>query len=112
VHLHVGDLAKGAAFYHEALGFDKMVWNYPGALFMSAGGYHHHLGTNTWGVGSSVASENDARLIEWEVVVPESGDVDRAAASLEGKGFAVGRESGDAVVRDPWGTQVRVRAAR
>jgi catechol 2,3-dioxygenase len=112
VHLHVGDLAKGAAFYHEALGFDKMVWNYPGALFMSAGGYHHHLGTNTWGVGSSVASENDARLIEWEVVVPKSGDVDRAAASLEGKGFAVGRESGDAVVRDPWGTQVRVRAAR
>lgn len=110
VHLHVGDLEKGAAFYHEALGLDKVVWNYPGALFMSAGGYHHHLGTNTWGVGSSVASENDARLIEWEVIVPSSSDVDRAAASLEGKGFDVRRESGDAVARDPWGTQVRVKA--
>src|SRR5262245_15832204 len=112
VHLHVGDLAKGAAFYHEALGFDKIVWNYPGALSMSAGGYHHHLGTNAWGVGTSVASENDARLIEWEVVVPTSSDVDRAAASLEGKEFTVARDSGDAVSRDPWGTQVRVKAAR
>jgi len=111
VHLHVGDLAKATAFFHEALGFDKVVWNYPGALFMSAGGYHHHLGTNTWGVGSSVASANDARLIEWEVVVPTSGDVDGAAASLEGKGFTVARESGDAVARDPWGTQVRVKAS-
>ena len=111
VHLHVGDLAKGAAFYHEGLGLDKVVWNYPGALFMSAGGYHHHLGTNTWGVGTSVASENDARLIEWEVIVPSASDVDRTAASLEGKGFAVERDSGDVVARDPWGTQVRVKAA-
>ena len=48
VHLHVGDLARAEAFYHRALGFDKKVWSYPGALFFSAGGYHHHLGTNIW----------------------------------------------------------------
>ena len=54
VHLHVGDIEQGAAFYSTALGFDRMVWSYPGALFLAAGGYHHHLGTNTWagaGVG-------------------------------------------------------------
>jgi len=45
VHLYVDDIDKAEAFYHTALGFDKVVWSYPGALFMSAGGYHHHLGT-------------------------------------------------------------------
>ena len=41
VHLYVDDIAAATAFYHDALGFDKVVWRYPGALFMSAGGYHH-----------------------------------------------------------------------
>ena len=48
VHLHVGDIERAAAFYHAALGLDKVVWSYPGALFLSAGGYHHHVGLNTW----------------------------------------------------------------
>src|SRR5690606_41489002 len=43
VHLRVGDLAAAEAFYHEALGFDQVVWTYTGALFLSAGGYHHQL---------------------------------------------------------------------
>ena len=47
VHLHVGSLEGAEAFYHGALGFNKTVWSYPGALFLAAGGYHHHLGTNT-----------------------------------------------------------------
>jgi catechol 2,3-dioxygenase len=58
VHLHVGDLEQAAAFYHGALGLDKMVWDYPGALFLAAGGYHHHLGLNTW-AGYSVAAEGN-----------------------------------------------------
>ena len=48
VHLHVGDLALASRFYFAALGLDRVVWSYPGALFLSAGGYHHHLGTNVW----------------------------------------------------------------
>src|SRR5688500_5159129 len=48
VHLHVGDIAQGSAFFSDAVGFDRMVWSYPGALFLAAGGYHHHLGTNVW----------------------------------------------------------------
>ena len=47
MHLHVGNLEEADAFYHRGLGFDKMVWSYPGALFFAVGGYHHHLGTNT-----------------------------------------------------------------
>jgi len=110
VHLHVTDIDRAAAFYHEALGFDQMVWNYPGALFLAAGGYHHHLGTNTWAAPAPPAEEGDARLLEWEIVLPDARDLEGAARSLEGAGHAVHRDGGDAVVRDPWGTAVRLRA--
>src|SRR5206468_12378835 len=89
VHLHVGDLETAAAFYHTGLGLDKTVWNYPGALFLSAGGYHHHLGTNTWAVGAPPAGPEDARLLEWEVVVPSGSDASAAARSLTGATNAV-----------------------
>lgn len=111
VHLHVGDIPQAEAFYHAALGFDKTVWNYPGALFMSAGGYHHHLGTNTWARGAPSASEDDARLLEWELLVPGAADLDAVARSLESSGNSPTRESRDVVSRDPWGTQLRVRAS-
>lgn len=86
VHLHVGDLGEAEAFYHLDLGLDKVVWSYPGALFLSAGGYHHHLGLNTWSPGPS-AKDDEARLMEWTLHVA----------------------GGDArVLADPWGTQVRI----
>src|SRR3954469_6460111 len=108
VHLYVGDIDKAEAFYHQALGFDKVVWSYPGALFMSAGGYHHHLGTNTWAAGAPVSTDDDARLLEWEIVVPTQQDVDAAAAAIAEAGFDTRRDGSDVTVRDPWGTQLRL----
>ena len=110
VHLYVRDLDEASAFYHEALGLDKVVWGYPGALFMSAGGYHHHLGTNTWAAGAPLPTDDEARLIEWEIVLPDAASVARAAESLESHGADVRRDGGDVVARDPWGTQLRVIA--
>lgn len=110
VHLHVGDIDQASTFYHDALGLDKMVWNYPGALFLSAGGYHHHLGANTWARGAPSASDDDARLLEWEIVLPRKTDVDAAAASLKRASLDVQRERSDAITRDPWGTQLRVKS--
>jgi catechol 2,3-dioxygenase len=113
VHLHVGDLDEAAAFYHTALGFDKVVWGYPGALFMSAGGYHHHLGTNTWAAGAPSAAEDDARLMEWEMVLPDAASVAAAAESVERAGGAVERSpDGSVLARDPWGTAVRLVSER
>src|SRR5690242_14358349 len=103
VHLYVDDLDRAARFYHAGLGLDRVVWSYPGALFMSAGGYHHHLGTNTWAAGAQPAGENDARLLEWEMVLPELSDVNAAAQSLEQAGVSVRREQGSAIAADPWG---------
>ncbi|HEX5073780.1 MAG TPA: VOC family protein [Gemmatimonadaceae bacterium] len=112
VHLHVGDLDRAAAFYHDALGFDKVVWSYPGALFLSAGGYHHHLGTNTWAAGAQAATDEDARLIEWELVMPDAASVSAAAGSVEAAGGTVERsKDGTVLAHDPWGTAVRLVAA-
>ena len=107
VHLHVGDLDLASGFYHEALGLDKQVWSYPGALFLSAGGYHHHLGTNTWARGAPSASDDDAKLVEWELVLPSASDVDAVAGSLE-RTATIRREDRSIVAADPWGTQLRV----
>ncbi len=109
VHLHVGDLENAAAFYHGGLGLDKTVWNYPGALFLSAGGYHHHLGTNTWATGAAPAGPEDARLLEWEVLVPSVADADAAAQSLTAARRDVRSDQNDWLAADPWGTVVRIR---
>jgi catechol 2,3-dioxygenase len=111
VHLFVGDIDRAAAFYHDLIGFDKVVWSYPGALFLSAGGYHHHLGTNIWAAQAPPASDQDARLLEWEIVVPSSDDVAAVVASVEAGQVTVTRDGGAAVVRDPWGTAVRVASS-
>jgi len=112
VHLFVSDLDQAAAFYHEGLGLDKIVWSYPGALFLSAGGYHHHLGTNTWAQGAPIATDADARLLEWEVLVPRVADAAAALESLSKAGHAVDRAADGGTARDPWGTPVRVRATQ
>jgi len=109
VHLHVGNLDEAEAFYHSALGLDKVVWNYPGALFLSAGGYHHHLGTNTWSSGAP-AADDQARLLSWQIVVPHLEDAAAAAHSLTTSGFLVHEEEDAFVAADPWGTRLRIRA--
>lgn len=107
VHLHVADIELGAAFYHAGLGFDKTVWNYPGALFLSAGGYHHHLGTNTWAARAPRPEEGDARLLDWEIILP-AAELERAADSIGKTGASVARIGNDVLARDPWGTAVRL----
>ncbi|HEU4585437.1 MAG TPA: VOC family protein [Gemmatimonadaceae bacterium] len=113
VHLHVGDLERASAFYHMALGLDKMVWNYRGALFLAAGGYHHHLGVNVWAGPRAIApAEDEARLLDWELLVPEGSELPAVARSLEGAGFDVSVGTGEVLeTRDPWGTGLRVSAA-
>lgn len=103
IHLHVDDLAAAGAFYHDALGLDKVVWSYPGALFLSAGGYHHHVGANTWAAGAPRADAGDARLLEWELVLPGRGDADAAARSLGEAGHGASASSEGWRTTDPGG---------
>lgn len=104
LHLHVGALEAASTFYHDVLGFDRMVWSYPGALFLGAGGYHHHLGTNVWaGPTACPAATEEARLLEWTIVVPSAAERDGVADRLA--------RAGACVTRDPWGTALRLSAS-
>ena len=110
LHFYVGEIPPAAAFYHAALGFDKVAWSMPGMLFVSAGGYHHHVGLNTWAAGSPVATDDDARLLSWELVLPDAVTTEAAAESLRRGGYDVAVADGGFVARDPWGITVRVRS--
>jgi catechol 2,3-dioxygenase len=108
IHLYVDDLAQAGNFYHEGLGLDRISLDFPGALFMSAGGYHHHLGTNTWAADAPKAAEADARLLEWIVRLPDQAEVEAASRSLEAAGHQAAHAERDAIVTDPWGTNLRL----
>ena len=110
VHLHVGNLEEGEHFYHVALGLDKTVWTYPGALFLAAGGYHHHLGINTWSPGPR-ANDDEARLLAWELVLPSAESASSAAASMHTAGYAAQHVDAGWTAVDPWGTRVRLISA-
>jgi catechol 2,3-dioxygenase len=111
VHLNVGDLDATEAFYNGALGFDVTVRGYPGALFLSAGGYHHHIGLNTWAGEGAPPPPPGARGLRWfDVELPSAAEVDAAADRLGQAGFEPVREEGAVVAPDPSGNRVRLAA--
>jgi catechol 2,3-dioxygenase len=114
VHLHVGDVATAGVYYGDTLGFDRTTCRYPGALFLGAGGYHHHVGANTWAGPSATAPRADeARLLSWTMEVPTARDVETIVERLIAAGHRPAPADGDAVeVADPWGTTLRVRSSR
>ena len=111
VHLQVANLHDAESFYAGALGFDVMVRTYPGALFVSAGGYHHHIGLNTWeSAGGSPPPEGSTGLRSFEVVLPSTEDADRVAAQARSAGAEVSTGDGAALVLDPWRDAVLLTA--
>jgi catechol 2,3-dioxygenase len=112
VHLQVADLRDAEAFYSGVLGFDVMVRGYPGALFVSAGGYHHHIGLNTWNsAGFAPPKPGSIGLRSFEVVLPDEQELERVQQRVRAAGVPLER-AGDAYsIRDPSGNGVRLRAA-
>lgn len=109
VHLYIGDLDKAARFYHQGLGLAVMTWSYPGALFVSAGGYHHHVGLNVWAAGSPPATAEDARLLSWELLVPNQEEIEKIEKNLTNQGWITQKqEDGTLAAIDPWGIKVLV----
>jgi len=114
VHLHVGDLARSTAFYRDVVGLGVTNTRYPGAVFLAAGDYHHHLGTNTWAGPAAVAvSEHDARLLWWELRLPDAAAVDAVGDRARAHGWGGGSPGRHRLtLTDPWGTGVHVVAER
>jgi catechol 2,3-dioxygenase len=107
LHLHVGDIDRGLAFYVGLIGFEVQA-NLGSAAFVSAGGYHHHLGLNVWnGRGVGPAPEHTVGLRHWTVELPSDEDLSAVRGRLEAAGVPVQADSEGFLVRDPWSTAVR-----
>ena len=111
VHLQVSDLDSSEAFYNGILGFDVMVRGYPGALFVSAGGYHHHIGLNTWQSRGARAPQPGAiGLRSLEVLLPTAEAVESVLERVRRAGLEVRSDANGPLVRDPSGNAVLLRS--
>jgi catechol 2,3-dioxygenase len=111
VHLQVADLHEAEEFYSRVLGFEVMVRGYPGALFVSAGGYHHHIGLNTWhSAGASPSPPGSAGLRNFDVVLPSTEALQEVMERVRQAGLVQEPEDGGTLVRDPSGNGVVLRA--
>ena len=113
VHLHVSHLQDAVDFYHGLVGFDVMGLNKRfGAAFVSAGGYHHHLGLNTWaGEGVPPHSPDAAGLRQFTVELPTEGDREAVLNRLEHGGVAAAPGAAGYEVKDPSDNLVRLAVA-
>lgn len=108
IHLHVSELVETEKFY-KLLGFEVVTPNYPGALFMSTGKYHHHIGLNTWaGVGAPPAGENVVGLEAFSLVYPSNEALNTAIENLKTNDMNVVEENGSFVTKDPSQNKIKL----
>ncbi|WP_188455912.1 VOC family protein [Virgibacillus oceani] len=109
IHLHVQDLEKTNDFYTNGLGF-TVVTKYPGALFTSTGGYHHHIGLNVWnGIGARTPAKNSVGLNWYSLVFPNEATRKQVIARLEQMGVSVVKGQDYYSTEDPSGNGIQLR---
>lgn len=104
MHLHIGDLKRAEQLYRHGLGMNLRTRSIPGALFLAAGDYHHHVGLNTWAGSVPPASEEGARLAYWELCVPDH-QLGALREQMSASGWQPGREG---ALVDPWDISLRL----
>jgi catechol 2,3-dioxygenase len=108
VHLHVGDLEAATRFYRDGLGFAVMT-DLGTAVFVSAGGYHHHVGVNVWrGRGVPPVPTDAVGLRHWTLVVADADELAAVRERLRAIGAPVQQREGAVLAHDPSGTAVLV----
>lgn len=118
VHLKVAEIERSLGFYRDTLGFEVTQWYGKDAVFLSAGGYHHHIGLNTWmSKGGPPAPRNSAGLFHLAILYPERRDLAQALKWLIEAGYPVDGASDHGVsealyLRDPDGNGVELYADR
>ena len=106
IHLYIGDVSRAEQLYHYGLGMNVRSRSFPGALFLAAGEYHHHIGLNIWAGNVRTASETEARLSFWELHLPPT-DLIAMSDRMPLSGW---RSLNDVTFVDPWGNALRVIA--
>jgi catechol 2,3-dioxygenase len=111
VHLSVADVDETVAFYRDVLGFEVMAAFAGQAAFLSAGGYHHHVGANVWeSLGAPPAPAGTARLRHASVVLPDAAERDRVAGRVAASGQELAPHANGVLVRDPSGIELLLTA--
>ena len=111
IHLHVANVEDALRFYHDLVGFDVMG-HVPGVGFVSAGGYHHHVGLNTWaGEGAPVAPPGSAGLRRYTIELPTQRDLDDVVGRLEHGNVRLSEDAGGLTGADPSANRVLFRVA-
>lgn len=105
VHLRVGNISDARKFYIDALGFDVTV-DMGSALFVSVGGYHHHLAMNTWMSAGASKRDPGLGLAEVKIILPQSDDLKQLAARLDERQQRYVIQGDHLRVDDPWGNQL------
>lgn len=111
IHLQIADIGRAKDFYRDALGFD-IVAEMPTALFISAGGYHHHIGMNTWHSAKAGPSPEDmVTLRSFTVKLPDQAALESVVQRLDFAGFAhSSADSGIVELRDPFENHIILNA--
>ncbi|QHF22459.1 VOC family protein [Rathayibacter sp. VKM Ac-2762] len=108
VHLSVGDVATAKEFYVDRLGFETTIAYGGQALFVSAGGYHHHMAMNTWNSAGAGRRQQALGLGQVEIVVPGSDDLGALGERLARSGVATRDDGRTLAFEDPWANAIRV----
>ncbi|MFQ4147499.1 VOC family protein [Arthrobacter sp. LAPM80] len=108
VHLQVGDVATAEQFYVEALGFEKTAGWHGQALFVAAGGYHHHMAMNVWNSRGAGPRKDTLGLGEVSIALPGADDLGALAERLAAKRIAVANDGAHLTFEDPWKNRIRV----
>jgi catechol 2,3-dioxygenase len=111
IHLQIADIAAADRFYLGGIGFEKMM-AMPSASFVSAGGYHHHVGMNTWaGVGVPAPPEGAAHLLSYELQLPNTTALTEVRDRLARATIPFTEQADGLAVRDPSQNLVLLRLA-
>jgi catechol 2,3-dioxygenase len=110
IHLRVGDLGVTQQFYCDIIGLDPTAGR-GGALFMSSGRYHHHIGSNTWHSAGAGRRDDDRAGLAWFAIEAASpGELDGTLTRLKSADVPLASSAPGPEVRDPSGTRVRFSA--
>lgn len=108
VHFHVGDLQKAEQFYTQVLGFEVTSHYGKAALFIAAGGYHHHIGLNVWaGAGAPPAPEDAVGIRYFTTTLPDASALEAVISRLEEANVPYERELTGISLHDPFGIGIK-----
>ncbi len=110
MHLRVGNIPQGVQFYHDVLGFD-IVQQMPSALFVSAGGYHHHIGMNIWESRNGPQPPHNAvGLRFFTIQLPNAAALTNVIARLQAASVPVEQQEVGVILHDPWNNKILLTA--